>query len=297
MVSLNSAIAYSMYIDAWGDPNDSDYIEGDNILPGIKGSEVGIPIKSDISYNTVAALFDTENSSSFIDNIGILKWIDAYNGDLVAKNELIVLFGLDSTQMNMTLNWLFTSFRQTVVPNVLTDLTGFTTISLAGLEFHRQWANHTLFVDGIDLDPAFGLDSSITAWELGIPGMSNILDDLWEVRPSSTSEDLWDEQNSFSLVHRKGNGLWFMAALDNSAYNTLKEYHELDDTEMEAIIAWVERINEEYSLPHLKEKLNLPTDVYTYANTVSLGFIIGSAIFLGLGCINIILIFLSKRRS
>ncbi|MHA2182459.1 MAG: hypothetical protein ACXAAH_13650, partial [Promethearchaeota archaeon] len=156
---------------------------------GIKGFEVGFPIQSNISYNTAAALFDKDNSSSFIDNNGILKWIDAYNGDLVAKNELIPLFGLDSNQMDMTLTWLFNSFKTNVLPNVLTALTGQTTISLAGKEFHRQWTNGTLFVNGIDLDPAFGL-SSIIDWEIGIPVKSNI--------NQETSEKLWDEENSYS---------------------------------------------------------------------------------------------------
>ena len=111
-----------------------------------------------------------------------------------------------------------------------------------------------------------------------------------------TSEKLWDEGNSFSLVHQKGNGLWFQATRDMSAYQTLKDYHELDDSQMEAIIAWIDRIREEFSLPYLKEMLNLPIDVYTYANTVFLGFTISAVIFLALGCVSIILIFLIKRR-
>lgn len=262
---------------------------------GLRGFEVGFPIKSNISYGAATSLFDTKNSSSFIDNYGILKWIDAYQGDRVAENKLIALYGLDSTQMNMILDWLFISFKENVVPKVLTDLTGYTLTSLASLEFHRQWANRTLFVNGIDLDPAFGLNS-ITDWELGISGITDLFDDLWNEEETSTSEDLWDEEDSFSLVHHKGNGLWFRASLSLSAYNTLKDYHELDDTQVEAIIAWIERIKEEYSLPNLKEKLNLPVDVYTYATTVSISLTIISAIFLAIGGVSIILIFISKRR-
>jgi hypothetical protein len=87
-----------------------------------------------------------------------------------------------------------------------------------------------------------------------------------------------------------------MASRDKSAYDTLKVYFELDDTQMEAIIAWLERIREEYSLHHLKEILNLPTDVYTYGSNVNLGFTISGIIFLALGCIATILIILTKRR-
>lgn len=274
-----------LFLEQWA--NGTVIPSGIDLGDGFKGFEVGLPIESNISYNSALALFDTDNSSSFIDNYGILQWIDAFNGDLTVKNDLIALFSLDSTQMDMILNWLFTTFKENVVPNILTDLTGYTMTYLAGLEFHRQWTNGTLFVNGIDLDPAFGL-SSITDWEIGIPLQSNI--DYY------TSNRLWNEGNSYSLVSQKGNGLWYMASIYKSAYDTLKEYHHLDDTQMEAIIAWAANIKEEYSLPHLKEKLNLPLDVYTYANTVSLGFIIGSAIFLALGCVSIVLIFLSKRR-
>lgn len=271
-----------LFLEQWA--NATVIPGGINISGIVKGFEVGLPIQSNISYDTALALFDVGNSSSFIDTNGMLKWIDAFNGDLVAKNELIALFSLDSTQMNMILNWLFTSFNENVVPNIITDLTGYTMKSLVEIAFHRQWTNVSLFVNGIDLDPAFGLDS-ITGWEIGILDIN-----------LETSETLWDEGNSFSLVHQKGNGLWFQATRDLSVYQTLKDYHELDDSQMEAIIAWIGRIREEFSLPYLKEKLNLPIDVYTYANTVFLGFTISAVIFLALGCISIILIFLSKRR-
>ena len=271
-----------LFLEQWA--NATVIPSGIDLGGGLTGFEVGLPIKSNISYDTTLALFDTENSSSFIDNFGILKWIDAYEGDLTAENDLIALFGLDSTQMTMILNWLFSSFKENVVPNILT---GSTLTNLAGLEFHRQWTNGTLFVNGIDMGSAFGL-TSVTPWELGIPVKSNI-DPL-------SSELLWDEEDSFSLVNQKGTGLWFIATIDTSAYNTLKEYYEFDDTQMEAIIAWVDRIRVDYSLPHLKEQLNLPSDVYTYADTVNLGFTISSIVFLALGCVTIILIFLSKRR-
>ncbi|MFW9897485.1 MAG: hypothetical protein ACFFD7_16895, partial [Candidatus Thorarchaeota archaeon] len=274
-----------LFLEQWA--NGTVIPSGIEILAGQKGLEVGIPIQSNISYKTALALFDTDNSSSFIDNYGILKWIDAYNGDTVVKNDLVLLFGLDSTQMDMILTWLFDSFRVNVVPNIVLDLIGQTTLRLAEFEFHRQWANGTLFINGIDLDPAFGL-SSITDWEIGIPTDSNI--------GQSTSEALWNIDNPYSLVNEKGNGLWFMATISKDAYDALKGYHGLDDTQMNAIIVWFQTMNEDYSLPHLKEKLNLPMDVYTYANAIYIGFLFGGIIFVALGATSIILFYLSKRR-
>ncbi|MHA2038669.1 MAG: hypothetical protein ACW98X_19735 [Promethearchaeota archaeon] len=281
-----------LFLEQWA--NGTVIPSGIDLGDGLKGFELGLPTESNISYNSASALFDTDNSSSFIDNYGILEWIDAYNGDVTVKNNLIALFNLDSTQMDMTLNWLFTIFKENIVPLVLTPLTGYTMTRLAGLEFHRQWTNGTLFVNGLDLDPAFGL-ISITDWELGIPMQSNI--------NHETSQRLWDEEESYSLLSYKGNGLWFMASIDIDAFNAIKDdfnrpskNFKLDDTQIKAIIAWFAKIKEDYSLPHLKEKLNLPLDVYTYANTVGLGFIIGGAIFLALGCVSIVYIFLSKRR-
>ncbi|MHA2393843.1 MAG: hypothetical protein ACXAEX_18055 [Promethearchaeota archaeon] len=274
-----------LFLEQWA--NGTVIPSGMDLGDGLKGFEIGLPLKSNISYSSALALFDTRNTSAMANNIGILKWIDSYEGDTAVKNELSILFGLNSNQVDMIGNWLITSVKQNIVPIVLTDLTEYTMLMLAEFEFHRQWANGTLFASGIDLDPAFGL-SSITGWELGIPIKSDIY--------HKTSESLWDEEDIYSFVNFKGNGLWFMASRDKSAYDTLKVYFELDDTQMEAIIAWLERIREDYSLNHLKEILNLPTDVYTYGSNVNLGFTISGIIFLALGCIATILIFLTKRR-
>ena len=274
-----------LFLEQW--TNGTVIPSGLDLGNGIKGFEVGLPTKSNISHGAAAALFDVKNTSAISNNIGILKWIDAFEGDTSARNELIALFGLNSVQLDMTTTWLFTSLKENIIPALLTDLTGYTTLVLAEFEFHRQWTNGTLFVNGIDLNPAFGL-SSITGWELGIPVKS-------EIR-YKTSVDLWDEEDSYSLIHHKGNGLWYWAGRNQSAYNILKNYFELDDTQMEAILAWRERMIEDFTLAYMKDKFNLPTNVYAYANTVNLGFTISGAVLLALGCINVILVFLSKRK-
>ena len=274
-----------LFLEQW--TNGTVIPSGLDLGNGIKGFEVGLPTKSNISHGAAAALFDVKNTTAISNNIGILKWIDAFEGDTSARNELIALFGLNSVQLDMTTTWLFTSLKENIIPALLTNLTGYTTLVLAEFEFHRQWTNGTLFVNGIDLNPSFGL-SSITGWELGIPVKS-------EIR-YKTSVDLWDEEDSYSLIHHKGNGLWYWAGRNQSAYNILKNYFELDDTQMEAILAWRERMIEDFTLAYMKDKFNLPTNVYAYANTVNLGFTISGAVLLALGCINVILVFLSKRK-
>ena len=274
-----------LFLEQWA--NGTVIPSGMDLGKGLKGFEVGLPTRSNISYNAAIALFDTKNKSSISNNIGILKWINAYEGDTGAKNELIALFGLSSVQVDMTTTWLFTSLKENIIPVLLTNLTGYTTLVLAEFEFHRQWTNGTLFVNGFDLNPAFGL-SIISGWELGIPVISEI--------DHRTSVDLWDEEDSHSLVNLKGNGLWSWTNRNQSVYIMLKDYFGLDDTQMEAILAWRIRMKEDFALPYMEDELNLPFNVYTYANTVNLGLMISGAIFLALGCVSIILVFLSKRR-
>ncbi|MFX1321971.1 MAG: hypothetical protein ACFFAQ_10030 [Promethearchaeota archaeon] len=320
---LTIEYAEILFLEQWA--NGTVVPTGLDLGNGVKGFEVGLPNKTYISYDTVLALFDTENSSSFIDNYGILKWINAIN-DTIEKNQLMALFNLNTTQMDMILNWLFPSFRYDVIPNIigLYDFSvnfypnvktylgilqvkkiGYTMNDFARLEFNRQWTNGSLFLDGIDLDPAFGV-VNLTGWELGIPIESNI--------NLETSIDLWSEENPFSLTHFKGIAIWLKAANHEGAYNKLKHYYNqtifvldqvsnivnivnynLDDTKMDAIITWLLVVKEKYSHPYLIEKLNLPTDIYTYGEAWFLGFTITSAIFLTLGCASLILVLSTKK--
>ncbi|MFX0000078.1 MAG: hypothetical protein ACFE88_08145 [Candidatus Hermodarchaeota archaeon] len=290
--------AEMLFLEQWA--NGTIVPTGLDLGDGLTGFEVGIPIKSNISSNIVWDLFNVINSSSFIHNIGILKWIDAFEGDSVAENELIALFDLSTDQIDLILDWLFISFKQNVVPNVVFDLTGETLTDLAGFEFHRQWTNGTLFIDGIDLDPTFGLPI-LSDWELGIPVKSYITQsesvDLWGETPFSVPvREIEIEKRENCLIHTKGISNWFAAMQNGSVYIYLQNLYSLTDTQMDAVLVWLSKVNSEYSFPAIQEKMNLPTDIYTYANNLFLGFALAGGILLALGCLGVILLVLLKRK-
>ena len=86
---------------------------------GYKGIEAGIPIKTNISLETTLALFDETNTSSFVNRHGILKWIEAAEGDVIVQNELISTFNLNIDQLNLTNDWLLSTLRYYLIPNLV----------------------------------------------------------------------------------------------------------------------------------------------------------------------------------
>ncbi|MFX0137903.1 MAG: hypothetical protein ACFFDN_29950 [Candidatus Hodarchaeota archaeon] len=143
-----SEYADRLYLEQW---TNGTLVEGGMVLQGkVKGFEVGIPDKTNISLTAASTLLDPSNTSSFTDRFGILKWIDAHNGNLTAQNELIAMFNIDLTQFTMITNWLFNKFRYTVVPVVIKDYTLIELRDYAESEFYLQWSDGIFFRNGID---------------------------------------------------------------------------------------------------------------------------------------------------
>lgn len=274
-----------LLLDQWA--NATYYTEGINLGDDLKGFEAGIPTKLNISEATAFSLFNTNNSLSFIHREGILNWIDAYEGDVASQTEIFSSFSLDLAQLNIVTDWLFTTLRYNVIPSVTLNITQTTMIVYAEGEFYRQWSDGKLFEDGLDFGPLLGLDI-ISGWELGIPTNSDISE--------STSQLLWKEDGSFSLVNYKGISLWFEAMGDSSTYNDLQNKFGLNDSQMDQILAWLIEIRENFALPIAQMERGLPVDHYTLGNNLFLGFAIAGGVLVGLGVIGIILQVILKRK-
>ncbi len=274
-----------LLLDQWA--NATYYTEGINLGDDLKGFEAGIPTKLNISEATAFSLLNTNNSLSFIHREGILNWIDAYEGDVASQTEILSSFSLDLAQLNIVTDWLFTTLRYNVIPSVTLNITQTTMIEYAEGEFYRQWSDGKLFEDGLDLGPLLGLDI-ISGWELGIPTNSDISE--------STSQKLWKEDGSFSLVNYKGISLWFEAMGDSSTYNDLQTKFGLNDSQMDQILAWLIEIRENFVLPIAQMERGLPVDHYTLGNNLFLGFTIAGGVLVGLGVIGIILQVILKRK-
>ncbi|MFX1345641.1 MAG: hypothetical protein ACFFBC_03195 [Promethearchaeota archaeon] len=274
-----------LFLEQWA--NATVVTKGLDIGGGFKGFEVGIPTKSNISFSITKSLFETSNSSSFINKDGLLKWIDAEGGDNSTRNELISTFHLDTIQLDLILSWLFTTFRNNVVFNLAFNLTGYTLTELAGFEFYRQWTNGSLFTNGIDPGPAFGVDS-LSGWELGIPVSSNI-----EFDPAV---QLWSKENPESLVSSAGIARWFKAMEVSSTYNYLKTFYTFSDDQMEQIFDWLIKIRDDFALSFSQLKLDLPRDPYEFGNMLLIGCIICGISLIAAGGVTLAITELFKRR-
>jgi len=273
---------------------------GLELLQGVKGIEAGIPIKTNISLEIVQALFDETNASAFINQLGILKWIEAAEGDVIVQNELISTFNLNIDQLNLTNNWLFSTLRYDILPNIVhryafTKCKDYrnTMEEFAEIEFYRQWAYGTIFTEGIDVAPFLSLESPIRNFEIGIPTPLNL--------NCAQSRLLWDEDNYFSFVNRKGMSIWYEAKSGSSYhYNELKSSitnFNLTDSEMSTILDWLIYIRDDLALQYTQVKYNLPANYYILADWYYMGIMIGAIGFSSVGLIfGVIVLMFPKKR-
>ncbi len=274
-----------LFLEQWA--NATVVPEGLDLGAGLKGFEVGIPVTSNISLSITTSFFETGNSSSFINKNGLLKWIDAESGDIASRTDLITTFNLDPNQLDLILNWLFTTFKVNVVPNIVLNITGYTMTELAGFEFFRQWANGSLFTNGIDPGPAFGLDS-LSGWEIGLPIASKI--DL------DTAMQLWSEENPESFVTPIGNTKWFIAVEAPNTYNNLKLLFQLSDDQMHTIFGWLAKIRDEFALYFSQVEGGLLINAYELGNILLMGCAISGFGLAAMGVLTLVVTKLSKRR-
>ncbi len=275
------------------------YVKGGlQLRDGYKGIEAGIPIKTNISLETAQALFNKTKTSSFLNRFGLLKWIEAAEGDVIAQNELISTFNLNIDQLNLTYNWLFSTLRYDVIPHLVVRYPLVTCKEyrnsideIAEIDFYRQWANGTLFTEGIDIAPFLSLQSPIKNFEIGIPTPLNL--------NCVQTRLLWDEDYQYSFVNRKGISLWYEARESLDHYNTLKSSanFNLTDSEVNSIISWLIDVRDNYTLQYTQLKYNLPANYYIIADWYFMGIIIGAIGFSSVGLIvGVIALMFQKKR-
>jgi hypothetical protein len=285
--------ADDLYLVQW--TNVTVYPRGLILEGGIKGFEAGIPIPLNISLATTRALFNPFNKYGFVNKIGLFKWIDAYHGDLTALAQLNTTFQIDNTQIGLITKWLFEEFRYSVVPNVVEHYSydpkvkkSYTLTDLAVFAFQWQWANGTLFPEGIDPGAAIGVDS-LAGWELGIPTPAYIR--------ASTARILWNTESTLALVNKKGIGRWFRAADASSSYNSLKEVLDLNNTQMDATIAWLKMILDRFALPLMQYESGLSMNQYELADMYFVAITMTAGIISGISALAVIWVILSKQKN
>jgi hypothetical protein len=200
------------------------------ITPGVTGLEVGRNTPTYINLTISTLLWDPFNVSTFVNDNGILKWFDAYSGNLTAENELKADFSLSGIQMGRLYNWLFGPVRNILVrfiyPLPIPIGAGIPISDYSDIIYAGQWANGTYVPAGFDLQ------SDVEPFEIGIPEMSNIS------LPSALA--LLDPSNTSSFTDRDGILNWIDAYEGDSAAQTdLMTIFNLDLDQMILIYDWL----------------------------------------------------------
>ncbi|MFX1498634.1 MAG: hypothetical protein ACFFBH_14010 [Promethearchaeota archaeon] len=274
----------------------------------IKGFEAGIPTSTNISRSIAESLFNINNASSFVSKIGIFTWVQAYYGNITWQNDLMNVFNLSSSQLNLLLNWLFNKFKENLVPFLVLPLVGETLNQLAFDDFPKQWAYGTYSKESIDLTNYSSSGFSYLGWELGITTDLNLnitqITDLSKFRefPSNYPPlGLLDSSNSLSFVNRKGISKW-LRSIEFPEYREeiidafSNRYCNLTDTQYTQIYNYLIYVKENYVIPLLTQESIFKVDPYTLGEMYQTGILIGAIIIIAAGIVFGGLNFLRKKR-
>ncbi len=262
----------------------------DTLPEGTFGLEAGVPNPTNLTLPTCVALWDVSNSSSFVNNSGILVWVGAMQGNLTLQGYLIGAFNLTTAQLTILLGWLG-NFMTNLVPLLLFDETGYTVPELAQLAFYEQWANGTIqgaavLPDGFlaELDPPL----------LGPPYFEVGLTEGPTGLTASQCDALWDETSEYSLVSASGINKWYSANSSSTTYDDLRTHNGgLSTAQMTQILDWLPQFRDKIVNALAKEELGLPMEPYALGNTLLIALGAGGGT---LAVIGIVLLILSKRK-
>jgi len=175
----------------------------DKLPEGTFGLEAGVPDPTNLTIPTCMDLWDVSNSSAFVNDTGILKWVGAMQDNLTLQLDLMLTFGLTVLQLPMLLEWLG-DFMTNLVPQFVEIVSMISLPALAQLAFYEHWANGTIqgesmLPDGFlnELSASF---AGAPYFEVGLPSPSNL--------SLAKTMNLWDEANNFTFVNMNGILVW-----------------------------------------------------------------------------------------
>jgi len=297
-------IAKIMYYDQWANASMGQLDLGDLLgMPNsVIGFEVGYPIATNISFQTCLGLFNKTNQYSFLnisyngnlpslrESDGLALWIMANGSTLDAnssKNTLQNQFNLTDFQLNTILDWLWGyngSFREDIVPELFLYDRGMTLTRFSEILFYAQWANGTLYPNGLTLP----IGTGVTGWEIGVPILSTI--------SLKASESLFDEKNVYALVSQSGLQYWYGLLVNKEPliYGYVKSFNYLNDEQMIAILLWLPMFRDNVVPPLAQFQQDLPIN----PSELSSGLLYGLTIpGIALAAITVALFILSRRKA
>lgn len=255
------------------------------VPPGTTGLEAGIPNPTNLTVSTCMNLWDDSNPLSFVNDLGIMAWLNASY-----QTTIEIAFSISTPQYLLVLVWLG-NFVTTLTPVLIEAETGYTIPTLALFAFYEQWANGTIFGESIlpegflsERDPPiYGPPYFEVGLTKGATGLT-----------LTQTMSLWDEASEFSLVTVSGINKWYSAKPFNStAYVALKLYNGgLTDVQMEQILDWLPKFRDDIVNKLAKDDKDLPMEPYDLGMAILIGLGVGGG---ALAAVGIIFLILSRR--
>jgi len=255
------------------------------VPPGTTGLEAGIPTPTNITVSTCMNLWDDSNPLSFVNDLGIMAWLNASY-----QTTIEIAFSISTPQYLLVLGWLG-NFVTTLTPVLILAETGYTIPTLALFAFYEQWANGTIFGESIlpegflsERDPPiYGPPYCEVGLTEGATGLT-----------LTQTMSLWNEASDYSLVTVSGINKWYSAKPFNStAYVALKFYNGvLTDVQMEQILDWLPKFRDDIVNKLAKDDKDLPMEPYDLGMAILIGLGVGGG---ALAAVGIIFLILSRR--
>ena len=209
---------------------------------GTTGFEIGVPLPTGMTIESVEALWDENNEYSLLNMNGMGLWLEAYTDDDM-KATLMNTFNLSPEQAQMILDWLWdgpTSFSQGLLPTLIeSDMgIGAPLSELPEILLYELWANGTAM--GLVLYPG-GMDFGVFMpdyFPIGTTGF-----EVGSKTPTGLSIDqieaLWDQYNEYSLTNMTGIERWLEAFTDGDVKATLNSIFDLTVDQTQMILDWL----------------------------------------------------------
>ncbi|MFX0075482.1 MAG: hypothetical protein ACFE96_08575 [Candidatus Hermodarchaeota archaeon] len=293
-----------MYYDQWANASMGQLDLGDllGLQYSVTGFEAGFPQPTNLSLTTTLELFNPKNNYAFM-NIsysgdlpslqttdGLAKWLVANGTDEIAnttKQTLKSVFNLEDFQFDAIINWLWGhnhSFKEDVVPGLFLYDRGITITRYSEILFYAQWANGTLYPNGLILP----IDSGLSGWEVGVPTSSEI--------SLKSTELLFDESNNFALVNPSGIQKWYnlLNFQSQPVFVQIMRSLFLTYDQMYSILEWLPVFRDEVVPVLAQYELNLPFNPSILSIGLLYGMTIPGGIFSTLG---VTMLILRKRKT
>lgn len=287
-------VAEEMFYAQWANGSlASDGIDlsllSDLITEPLKGLEAGVPDPTGIELEPAKDLFNDTLPLAFTNDMGIMVWAYAAQGDTGNITAILGSFDISLTQLEAVASWLFTVFKPDVVPPLILASEGLTMWELTNVRFFLpQWANGTYYPTGLDLT---GIPNKGEGWEIGVTDNVQTPSGI----TVTSAALLFTETNVLSLVNEEGLERWYKIKLNDSNYVALKAGNLLTDAQMLLLMDYVPRFRDDV-VPYLAEyKYDLPTDAYTLADGLLYGLMIPGIALLALGGIALVVSIIKRK--